>query len=51
MGSPARSRHAGGINTLRGDGSVRSVKNAINAPIWIAINSIQAGEIISADAF
>ena len=47
----ARSRHAGGINTLRGDGSVHFVKNAINAQIWIAINSIQAGEIISADAF
>ncbi|MBV8231910.1 MAG: DUF1559 domain-containing protein [Planctomycetaceae bacterium] len=48
--SGARSGHAGGINTLWGDGSVRFVKNSINAQIWIAINSIQAGEIVSADA-
>jgi prepilin-type processing-associated H-X9-DG protein len=47
----ARSRHAGGINTLWGDGSVRFVKNSINAQIWIAINSIQGDEIVSADAF
>jgi len=47
----ARSRHAGGINTLWGDGSVHFVKNSIDAQIWIAINSIQAGEIVSADAF
>jgi prepilin-type N-terminal cleavage/methylation domain-containing protein/prepilin-type processing-associated H-X9-DG protein len=47
----ARSWHAGGINTLWGDGSVHFVKNSINAQIWIAINSIQAGEVVSADAF
>ena len=47
----ARSWHAGGINTLWGDGSVHFVTNSINAQIWIAINSIQAGEIVSADAF
>ena len=47
----ARSRHAGGINTLWGDGSVHFVKNSINAQIWIAINSIQGGEIVGADAF
>ncbi len=45
----ARSRHAGGINTLWGDGSVHFVKNSINARIWIAINSIQAGEVVSAE--
>jgi hypothetical protein len=47
----ARSWHTGGINTLRGDGSVHFVKNSINAQIWIAINSIQAGEVVSGDAF
>jgi prepilin-type N-terminal cleavage/methylation domain-containing protein/prepilin-type processing-associated H-X9-DG protein len=47
----ARSRHAGGVNTLWGDGSVHFVKNSIDAQIWIAINSIQGGEIVSADAF
>jgi prepilin-type processing-associated H-X9-DG protein len=47
----ARSRHAGGINVLFGDGSVRFVKNSINPQIWIAINSIQAQEVTSADSF
>ena len=47
----ARSRHAGGINTLWGDGSVHFVENSIDAQIWIAINSIQGGEIVGADAF
>ena len=49
--SGARSQHAGGINVLFGDGSVRFVKNSINATNWMAINSINAGEVVSADAF
>ena len=49
--SSARSRHAGGINVLFGDGSVRFVKNSINATNWMAINSINAGEVVSADSF
>ncbi len=47
----ARSRHAGGVNVSFGDGSVRFVKNTISAPIWIGINTIGSGEVISADAF
>jgi prepilin-type processing-associated H-X9-DG protein len=47
----ARSRHSGGINVLLGDGSVKFVKNSINAQTWIAVNSIQSGEVVSADAF
>jgi prepilin-type N-terminal cleavage/methylation domain-containing protein/prepilin-type processing-associated H-X9-DG protein len=46
----AKSRHPGGINVLFGDGSVRFVKQTINSTIWIGVNSISAGEIISADA-
>ncbi len=49
--SGSRSRHAGGINTLLGDGSVRFVKNTINPVTWIALNTISAGEVISADAY
>src|SRR5262249_15570809 len=47
----SRSRHPGGINVLLGDGSVRFIKNTINHPIWIALNTIRNGEVISADAY
>ena len=47
----ARSRHPGGINSLFGDGSVRFIKNTINPLIWIGVNSINSGEVISSDAF
>jgi prepilin-type processing-associated H-X9-DG protein len=47
----ARSRHPGGINALLGDGSVRFFKDSVNAQVWIAINSISGGEVISADAY
>ena len=47
----ARSRHAGGINVLMGDGSVRFLKNSINAPIWIALNTIGGGEVLSSDSY
>jgi prepilin-type processing-associated H-X9-DG protein len=46
----ARSRHPGGINVLLGDGSVRFIKNSINMPVWLGLNTINCGEIISADA-
>jgi len=46
-----RSRHPGGVNVCLGDGSVRFVKNTINPLIWIGVNSINAGEVISADSF
>ncbi|QEH33090.1 hypothetical protein OJF2_15870 [Aquisphaera giovannonii] len=49
--SGARSRHPGGINVGMGDGSVRFMKNTINAPIWIGLNTIAGGEVISADAY
>jgi prepilin-type N-terminal cleavage/methylation domain-containing protein/prepilin-type processing-associated H-X9-DG protein len=47
----ARSRHPGGINVLMGDGSVRFVKNSINMPTWLGLNTIQGGEVISADQY
>jgi prepilin-type processing-associated H-X9-DG protein len=49
--SGARSQHAGGINVLFGDGAVRFVKDSITAVNWNAINSINAGEVVSADSF
>ena len=47
----SRSRHAGGVNSLFGDGSVHFVKNSINPLTWVALNSIQAGEVISSDSY
>ncbi|MEO6808875.1 MAG: DUF1559 domain-containing protein [Isosphaeraceae bacterium] len=47
----ARSRHAGGINILMGDGSVRFLKNSVNHPTWIALNTINASEVISSDSY
>jgi len=47
----ARSRHAGGVNALMGDGSVRFVKNSINTYTWQALSTIKGGEVISADTY
>jgi prepilin-type processing-associated H-X9-DG protein len=47
----SRSRHPGGVNSLFGDGSVRFIKSSINPLTWVALNSIQAGEVISSDAY
>ncbi len=47
----ARSRHSGGINALFGDGSVKFLKDSINHPIWIALNTIENGEVLSADSY
>jgi prepilin-type processing-associated H-X9-DG protein len=47
----SHSRHPGGVNAGFGDGSVRFVKESIAHPIWVGLNTIQGGEIISADQF
>ena len=47
----SRSRHPGGINCLLGDGSVRFVKNSINMATWLALNTINSGEVISSDSW
>jgi prepilin-type processing-associated H-X9-DG protein len=47
----ARSRHPAGVNVALGDGSVRFIKNSVNAAVWIALNTIAGGEVISSDAY
>ena len=47
----SRSRHAGGVNTLLGDGSVRFVKNTVNPLTWFALNTIGSGEVLSSDSY
>jgi prepilin-type N-terminal cleavage/methylation domain-containing protein/prepilin-type processing-associated H-X9-DG protein len=43
----ARSWHTGGVNLALGDGSVRFVSNSINQATWIAVGSINGGEVLS----
>ncbi|MGE3821109.1 MAG: DUF1559 domain-containing protein [Isosphaeraceae bacterium] len=45
------SLHPGGVNVAMGDGSVRFIKNTINAYTWWALQTISNGEVISADAY
>ena len=47
----ASSRHAGGINVMMMDGSVRFAKSTINIATWQAIGSMSGNEVISSDAF
>ncbi len=49
--TPPSSFHPGGVNVGFGDGSVRFVKNSVNAQAWWGIGSRNQGEVISADAF
>jgi prepilin-type N-terminal cleavage/methylation domain-containing protein/prepilin-type processing-associated H-X9-DG protein len=49
--SGARSRHPGGINVAFGDGSVRFIKGSIDPNVWLGLNSIASGEVLSADAY
>ncbi len=47
----ASSRHPGIANVLFCDGSVRAVKNSVNAVTWWAVGTKAGGEVISADAY
>jgi prepilin-type N-terminal cleavage/methylation domain-containing protein/prepilin-type processing-associated H-X9-DG protein len=45
----ASSRHAGGVNVLFGDGTVRFVKDSVTPQTWWALGTCAGGEPISAD--
>ena len=47
----SRSRHPGGVNAGFGDGSARFIKNGIDPRVWVSLNTIRGGEVISADSF
>ncbi len=47
----AASYHAGGVNVLIGDGSVRFLKNSINLMTWLALGTKAGNEVISADSY
>lgn len=43
------SAHPGGLNMVFADGSVRFLKDTIDAAIWWSIQTMQGGEIVGAD--
>jgi prepilin-type processing-associated H-X9-DG protein len=45
----ARSKHAGGVNVLFGDGHVQFIRNAISLATWRAIGTMNGGEVIGND--
>jgi len=45
----ARSRHTGGVNAARCDGSTGFVSNSISLAIWQAMGSMNGGEVASID--
>jgi prepilin-type processing-associated H-X9-DG protein len=47
----ARSRHPGGVNGLFCDGSVHFFKDTIGLPVWKALSTMNAGEVISSDQY
>ncbi|WP_068421616.1 DUF1559 domain-containing protein [Planctomyces sp. SH-PL62] len=47
----ARSHHAGGVNALFGDGSVRFIKDGIAGPTWRALGTVAGGEVVGSDSF
>ena len=47
MTAASRSRHPGGVNVLKADGSVHFVSQTIDLATWQAMGSISGGEITS----
>jgi prepilin-type processing-associated H-X9-DG protein len=43
----ARSRHPGGVNVLRADGSVGFIEQSINLATWQALGTIAGGEVLN----
>jgi prepilin-type N-terminal cleavage/methylation domain-containing protein len=51
ISTTANSQHAGGVNVLASDGSVKFIKSTINIAAWRAFGTRNGGEVISADSF
>jgi prepilin-type processing-associated H-X9-DG protein len=49
--SNADSFHAGGVNTLFADGSVRFIKESIDQRTWWALGTKAGGEVVGADSY
>jgi prepilin-type N-terminal cleavage/methylation domain-containing protein/prepilin-type processing-associated H-X9-DG protein len=51
MRVPPSSRHAGGVNVMMGDGSVRFVKSSVDLRTWRGLGTRNGQEAISADSY
>jgi prepilin-type N-terminal cleavage/methylation domain-containing protein/prepilin-type processing-associated H-X9-DG protein len=51
MSLSASSKHPGGVNMAFGDGSVKFIKNTVNASTWRALGTVAGGEVISSDSY
>ena len=49
--SNAGSNHAGGVNALMADGSVRFIKDSVNMPVWWSLGTRAGGEVVGADSY
>jgi prepilin-type processing-associated H-X9-DG protein len=49
MTAASRSRHPGGVNILKADGSVHFVSQSIDLTTWQAMGSIYGGEVVSGE--
>jgi prepilin-type N-terminal cleavage/methylation domain-containing protein/prepilin-type processing-associated H-X9-DG protein len=47
----ANSNHAGGVNVLMGDGSVKFIKDSINQQAWMALGTRAGNEVLSSDSY
>ena len=47
----ANSRHAGGVNVMFCDGSVKFIKSSISVTTWWALGSRAGGEVVSSDQY
>jgi prepilin-type processing-associated H-X9-DG protein len=47
----SRSKHPGGVNALKCDGSVAFFKNSVNLATWRALSTAQGGEVIDASSY
>jgi prepilin-type N-terminal cleavage/methylation domain-containing protein len=47
----SRSYHPGIVNSVFGDGSVRSIKSSVNYLTWRALGTVGGGEVVSADSY
>jgi prepilin-type N-terminal cleavage/methylation domain-containing protein/prepilin-type processing-associated H-X9-DG protein len=48
---PASSYHAGGVNVLMSDGSVKFIKNSVQWATWWALGTRATGEVLDANSY
>jgi hypothetical protein len=51
MSLSASSYHAGGVNALHCDRSVRFIKDSVSAVVWRSPGSVAGGKVVSGDPY